>query len=713
MNISEILARELNVNQNRVEVVIKLIEEGNTIPFIARYRKEMTGSMNDEVLRNFNERYRYLVSLKERKETIIASLQEQNIDNPELFKAIDEVLVLSELEDLYRPYRPKKKTRASVAKAKGLEPLANFILEQRDFNKLNEYATTFIDAEKGVNDVLEALQGAKDIIAEFVSDNASFRKHIRNVNFSCGFIVTKKNEKKYDPTYDMYNDFKEMINKIVAHRILAINRGEKEDALKVNLLTPDEDHIKYMLNAIQKEPNEFTPILEDAILDAYKRLIKPSIDTEIRNDLTEIAENRSIGTFKSNLRELLLEAPVKNKVVLGFDPAFRTGCKLAIVDETGKVLYTGVIYPTPPQNKIEEARKTIKEIVSKYHVNLISLGNGTASRESEAFLRNMIKDGDITCDYIITNEAGASVYSASKLGAEEFPTFDVALRSAVSLARRVQDPLAELIKIDPKSIGVGQYQHDMNQKHLGEALEGVVEDCVNAVGVDLNNASPSLLSYVSGINSGLAKSIVAYRERNGRFITRDELKKVPKLGDKAFEQCAGFLRISNHYPLDNTAVHPESYPIALALLKELGLTNDDLNTDECKKRLESITDFDSLAARLNVGVPTLEDIVTELKKIGRDIRDLSKKAILRHDVIDIKDLKEGMILDGTVRNIMDFGAFVDIGVHQDGLVHISKIASRYIKHPLDVLHIGQIVRVKVIGIDVEKKKISLSMRDIA
>ena len=713
MNISEILARELNVNQNRVEVVIKLIEEGNTIPFIARYRKEMTGSMNDEVLRNFNERYRYLVSLKERKETIIASLQEQNIDNPELFKAIDEVLVLSELEDLYRPYRPKKKTRASVAKVKGLEPLANFILEQRDFNKLNEYATTFIDAEKGVNDVLEALQGAKDIIAEFVSDNASFRKHIRNVNFSCGFIVTKKNEKKYDPTYDMYNDFKEMINKIVAHRILAINRGEKEDALKVNLLTPDEDHIKYMLNAIQKEPNEFTPILEDAILDAYKRLIKPSIDTEIRNDLTEIAENRSIGTFKSNLRELLLEAPVKNKVVLGFDPAFRTGCKLAIVDETGKVLYTGVIYPTPPQNKIEEARKTIKEIVSKYHVNLISLGNGTASRESEAFLRNMIKDGDITCDYIITNEAGASVYSASKLGAEEFPTFDVALRSAVSLARRVQDPLAELIKIDPKSIGVGQYQHDMNQKHLGEALEGVVEDCVNAVGVDLNNASPSLLSYVSGINSGLAKSIVAYRERNGRFITRDELKKVPKLGDKAFEQCAGFLRISNHYPLDNTAVHPESYPIALALLKELGLTNDDLNTDECKKRLESITDFDSLAARLNVGVPTLEDIVTELKKIGRDIRDLSKKAILRHDVIDIKDLKEGMILDGTVRNIMDFGAFVDIGVHQDGLVHISKIASRYIKHPLDVLHIGQIVRVKVIGIDVEKKKISLSMRDIA
>ncbi len=712
MNLINILATELEIKPSRVEAVINLINEGNTIPFIARYRKEMTGSLSDEKLRQFDERYRYLVGLEERKKSIVNSLIEQNINDEQLFKAIDETLVMSELEDLYRPYKPKKKTRASIAKARGLEPLATFILNQEHYEKLNDYVNEFIDPKREVNSFEEALNGAKDIIAEMISDNASYRKHIRNVNFSCGLICTKKNDKNYSPIFEMYQDYQEPINKIVAHRILAINRGEKAEALKVTLSTPDDDNINYILNQLLKGENQFKTIIFEAASDAYKRLIKPSIDNEIRNDLTEIAENRSIVTFKSNLKELLLEPPVKNKVVLGFDPAYRTGCKLAIVDANGKVLYTGVIYPTPPQNKIEEAKKVIKEIVTKYKVDLISLGNGTASRESEAFLKKMIDDHEIDCDYIIANEAGASVYSASKLGTEEFPQFDVSLRSAVSLARRVQDPLAELIKIDPKSIGVGQYQHDMNQKHLGEALGGVVEDCVNMVGVDLNNASPSLLSYVSGINSGLAKSIVAYRENNGSFKARDELKKVPKLGDKAFEQCAGFLRISGHYPLDNTAVHPESYNIALELLKELELSLDDLNSEECKKRLESITDYEKLAAKLNIGVPTLKDIVSELTKIGRDPRDLNKKAILRHDVIDIKDLKEGMILEGTVRNIMDFGAFIDIGVHQDGLVHISKIASHYIKHPLEVLHIGQIVRVKVIGVDSANKKISLSIRDV-
>ena len=713
--IKQKLQEELDIELKHVENVINFLNEGCTIPFIARYRKEWTGSMSDEKLRVFNEKYTYFNNFYDRLDTILRTIEEQGKLTDEIRASLNNAKTLSELEDIYRPFKPKKATRASKAKEKGLEPLANYLLMQVNNGDFDDVVSSFINEEKGVNSKEEALQGAKDIIAEMISDEAKYRKFIRNNMMKTFNITTKRNPKGEDEReiFSMYYDFSESLSKIASHRILAINRGEKLNVLKVELTGEDDNNTNHIASKIIKKNSPFQDILLDTIQDAYKRLIKPSIDNEILADLTETSENTSIEVFKSNLKELLLEAPTKNKIILGFDPGIRTGCKIGIVDRLGKVLYTGVLYGTSEKEEIlkNEAKK-LAVLIARYHVDLISLGNGTGGRESERFIKKYLFEMFPECkiDYVITNEAGASVYSASKLGTQEFPNLDVSVRSAISLARRVQDPLAELVKIDPKSIGVGQYQHDMNQKHLGEALGGVVENCVNQVGVDVNSASPSLLTYVSGINSSIASNIVKYREENGEFKNRKDLLNVPKLGEKAYQQCAGFLRIQDHYPLDNTGIHPESYEVTLKLLKLINSDISEIGEDTLALKLATSKSVSVLAKELKVGEETLKDIIEELEKPGRDIRDINVKAELRNDVCDITDLKEGMILDGTVRNIIDFGAFIDIGVHQDGLVHISEISSKFIKHPLDELHIGQIVKVKVISVDVKKRRIGLSIK---
>lgn len=714
MEINKILAEEFNIKVEQVDAVISLLQEGNTIPFIARYRKEVTGSLDDELLRNLNDRYEYLLNLEDRRQTVIKSIEEQEKMTDELRQAILDAKTMTELEDLYRPYKPKKKTRAIIAKEKGLEPLAEYILKQEEITPLDEYASSFINEEKKVLTKEDALNGASDIIAEIVADEPDYRRHIRFLYTTFGKIITKENVPDEKGTYDMYKDYQEAISKIASHRILAINRGETQKALKVSLEVPDEDATRYIARKIIIPNSPFETFIKSAIEDGYKRLIKPSMDTEIRNDLTEKAEEASMIVFKENLRQLLLVAPMKNKIVMGFDPGYAHGCKIAIVDITGKVLDTTVVYPTPPRSQIESAKAILSKMILKYKIDLIAIGNGTASRESEVFIRDLLKELHVEhpVSFVIVNEAGASIYSASKLAAKEFPSYDVNLRSAVSIARRLQDPLAELVKITPESIGVGQYQHDMNQKRLKEVLGGVVENCVNTVGVNVNSASPSLLEYVSGISSSLAQAIVTYREEHGAYQERKDLLSVPKLGPKAFEQCAGFLRIPDGNPLDNTGVHPESYSVAMALLKTLGYTINDINSSEVRSALESLTDLSKLCDELNVGEPTLKDIIEELKKPGRDPRDAADGPILRSDVMAIEDLKEGMILKGTVRNIMDFGVFVDIGVHQDGLVHISELSSRFVKHPLEVVSVNDIVSVKVIGVDVKKGRISLSMKQV-
>lgn len=712
MEIREVLAQEFSLKQEQVDAVLSLLEEGNTIPFIARYRKEVTGSLDDEILRKFYDRYTYLLNLEDRRKTILKSIEEQGKLTDELKASIMEAKTLTELEDIYRPYKPKKKTRAIIAKEKGLEPLADYLLKQEETTPLMEYASTFIDVEKKVETVEDALQGARDIIAEIVADDADYRRYARFLFESFGKIVTKENVPDEKGIFDMYKDYQEAISKIASHRILAINRGENVKALKVTLEVPDEDIIRYIVRKVVKENSPFKEQLQMAIEDGYKRLIRPSLETEIRNALTEKAEEASLVVFKENLHQVLLVAPMKNKVVLGLDPGYAHGCKIAVIDGTGKVLDTTVVYPTPPRNQVDAAKNILSRLILKYKVDLIAIGNGTASRESELFVKNLIQElhPEHPISFVIVNEAGASIYSASKLAAKEFPDYDVNLRSAVSIARRLQDPLAELVKITPESIGVGQYQHDMNQKRLKEVLGGVVENCVNTVGVDLNSASPSLLEYVSGISSTLATSIVTYREENGAFKKRADLLKVPKLGPKAYEQCAGFLRVRDGNPLDNTGVHPESYEVATKLLQHLGYKVEDIQKPEVHDALENLHDIASLAVQLGVGEPTLKDMIEEMKKPGRDPRDEAEGPVLRSDVMSIEDLKEGMILKGTVRNIMDFGVFVDIGVHQDGLVHISELASRFVKHPLEVVSVNDIVSVKVIGVDVKKGRISLSMK---
>ena len=712
MEIREVLAQEFSLKQEQVDAVLSLLEEGNTIPFIARYRKEVTGSLDDEILRKFYDRYTYLLNLEDRRKTILKSIEEQGKLTDELKASIMEAKTLTELEDIYRPYKPKKKTRAIIAKEKGLEPLADYLLKQEETTPLMEYASTFIDVEKKVETVEDALQGARDIIAEIVADDADYRRYARFLFESFGKIVTKENVPDEKGIFDMYKDYQEAISKIASHRILAINRGENVKALKVTLEVPDEDIIRYIVRKVVKENSPFKEQLQMAIEDGYKRLIRPSLETEIRNALTEKAEEASLVVFKENLHQVLLVAPMKNKVVLGLDPGYAHGCKIAVIDGTGKVLDTTVVYPTPPRNQVDAAKSILSRLILKYKVDLIAIGNGTASRESELFVKNLIQElhPEHPISFVIVNEAGASIYSASKLAAKEFPDYDVNLRSAVSIARRLQDPLAELVKITPESIGVGQYQHDMNQKRLKEVLGDVVENCVNTVGVDLNSASPSLLEYVSGISSALATSIVSYREENGAFKKRADLLKVPKLGPKAYEQCAGFLRVRDGNPLDNTGVHPESYEVATKLLQHLGYKVEDIQKPEVHDALENLHDIASLASQLGVGEPTLKDMIEEMKKPGRDPRDEAEGPVLRSDVMSIEDLKEGMILKGTVRNIMDFGVFVDIGVHQDGLVHISELASRFVKHPLEVVNVNDIVSVKVIGVDVKKGRISLSMK---
>lgn len=711
MNINKILTEEFKLKQEQVDAVTTMLDNGDTIPFIARYRKEVTGSLDDETLRKLYDRREYLKNLNDRMETIINSINEQGKLTEELKSQIENVKTLTELEDLYRPYKPKKKTRAIIAKEKGLEPLANYLLKQIDDKNLLEYSKEFVNKEKGVNTYLEALQGAKDIIAEIISDEAEYRSYIRKIDYKEGLITSKEFKKEEKGVYDMYSDYQEALYRIAPHRILAMNRGEKQKYLKINIITPEEKIIDYLSKKIIKNNSPFKEILLEAIKDSYSRLISPSIENEIRNDLTTKAEEASMNVFKENLHQLLLQAPMKNKVVLGFDPGYAHGCKIAIIDRTGKVLDTTVIYPTEPRKEIEKSSLILSRLIKKYNVDLIALGNGTASRESEKFIRDLLSTLKLdNCQYVIVSESGASIYSASPLAKKEFPDFDVNLRSAVSIARRLQDPLAELVKITPESIGVGQYQHDMNQKRLKEVLGGVVENCVNTVGVDLNSASSSLLEYVSGISPTLANNIVSYRDNNGEFKSRNDLLKVNKLGPKAFEQCAGFLRIQGNNPLDNTSVHPESYPITLNLLKKLNISLNELGNEECINKLNNINNFSLLAKELNVGEPTLVDIIEELKKPGRDIRETAEESILRSDVIDIADLKEGMILKGTVRNIMDFGCFVDIGVHVDGLVHISELSNKYIKHPLDVVSVNQIVKVKVISVDVNKKRIGLSIK---
>ena len=704
MNINLTIAQELNVKEWQVEAAVKLIDEGNTIPFIARYRKPVTGELNDEQLRTLDERLKYLRNLEEKKETVLASIEEQGKLTDELKKKIMDAQTIVAVDDLYRPYRPKRRTRATDAKEKGLEPLANIIMLQITKNQITK---------EGVENVEQAIQGAKDIIAEMISDNAEYRNAIRKLVLKQGMIASEAKNKEEKTVYDNYYEYSESVAKIPGHRILAINRGEKEKILNVTVEMPEEAIINALVKTTIIRDNQNTSdIIKDAVQDSFKRLIQPAIEREIRNLLTEKAEDGAIKVFGQNLKQLLMQPPIIGKTVLGWDPAFRTGCKIAIVDPTGKVLYTTVIFPTAPQNKIEESKKIILGLIDKYNVDLISLGNGTASRESEAVIVDIIKEAKRKVQYIIVNEAGASVYSASKLATEEFPNFDVGQRSATSMARRLQDPLAELVKIEPKAIGVGQYQHDMNQKKLETTLSGVVEDCVNSVGVDLNTASAPLLQYVSGINKTLAKNIVEYREENGIFNSRKDLLKVAKLGPKAFEQCAGFLRIRDgKEPLDNTSVHPESYKAAKALLKLFDYSEKDIALG-IKDLQKKITDNKKVADEIGTDEITLMDIVKEIEKPGRDPRDEMPKPVLKSDVLDFDDLKEGMILKGTVRNVIDFGAFVDIGVHQDGLVHISELSDKYIKHPLEVVSVGDIVDVKVLSVDKSKKRIQLTMKNI-
>ena len=716
MDIIQVITQELKVEKWQVEAAVKLIDEGNTIPFISRYRKEATGSLNDEQLRALFERLTYLRNLEDKKNQVLKSIEDQGKLTEELKKQILDAQTLVVVEDLYRPYRPKRRTRATIAKEKGLEPLADIILLQMTDKPVEEEARAYVSEEKGVKNVAEALNGAKDIIAERISDEADYRIYIRNLTTKNGSISSTAKNAETQSVYEMYYEFEEPVRKLAGHRILALNRGEKEKFITVKVNAPEEDILRYLNKRVIKKDNpNTTPILKAVVEDSYKRLIAPAIEREIRSDLTEKAEDGAIHVFGKNLEQLLMQPPIVGQVVLGWDPAFRTGCKLAVVDPTGKVIGTTVIYPTAPTTpkKIQAAKDLLKKIIPKYHISLISLGNGTASRESEQFIVELLKEIPEKVQYVIVNEAGASVYSASKLATEEFPKFDVGQRSATSIARRLQDPLAELVKIDPQSIGVGQYQHDMNQKKLGEALGGVVEDCVNKVGVDLNTASAPLLSYISGISGTLAKNIVAYREENGKFENRKELLKVPKLGPKAFEQCAGFMRIQGGInPLDGTSVHPESYEAAGKLLEKQGFKPEDIAGGKLTGLSLTIKDYKKLAEELGIGEITLRDIVKELEKPARDPRDEMPKPILRTDVLDMKDLKEGMILKGTVRNVIDFGVFVDIGVHQDGLVHISQITDRFIKHPLEAVSVGDVVDVKVMSVDLQKKRIQLTMRGI-
>ena len=712
MDIMKKIAAELGVRTNQVEAAVKLIDEGCTIPFIARYRKEATGALNDEQLRDLYDRLVYLRNLEEKKQTVLASIEEQGKLTEELRSQILAAETQVAVDDLYRPYRPKRRTRATIAKEKGLEPLANILMLQMLKTPVLEEAAKYVDPEKEVATPEEALAGAKDILAEFISDNADYRKHIRELTMKKGSLVSAAKDPDAESVYEMYYDYNEPLAKAAGHRTLAINRGEKEKVLTVRIEAPVDDVIRYLeKQVITNTQAQTAQILREVIADAYDRLIAPAIEREVRNDLSEKAEDGAIKVFGKNLEQLLMQPPIKGQVVLGWDPAFRTGCKLAVVDETGKVLDTTVIYPTAPQNKVEEAKAVLKKLISKYHITLISLGNGTASRESEQIIVQLLKEIPVQVQYIIVNEAGASVYSASKLATEEFPNFDVGQRSATSMARRLQDPLAELVKIDPKSIGVGQYQHDMNQKKLSEALSGVVEDCVNRVGVDLNTASASLLEYISGISKAIAKNIVTYREENGAFTARSQLLKVAKLGPKAYEQSAGFMRISDgKNPLDATGVHPESYAATKALLEKMGYTLEDVKNRNVVGISKKIRDYKKLAEELEIGELTLRDIVKELEKPARDPRDDMPKPILRSDVLEMKDLTPGMILKGTVRNVIDFGAFVDIGVHQDGLVHISQMCDRYIKHPLEVVSVGDIIEVKVLSVDLKKQRIQLTMK---
>lgn len=726
MIISEELSKELNIKKSQAESVIRLIDEGNTIPFIARYRKEATGSLDDEVLRRFDERLKYLRNLEDKKNTVLESISSQGKLTPELEKSIAEAMTLVEVDDLYRPYKPKRRTRATIAREKGLEGLADTILAQEIEVPVEEVAMDYITAddddiedEKRVLSIEDAIEGAQDIIAEEISDNANFRSLIRELSFEDGKLVSQAKDSQSESVYDMYYDYSEDISKIASHRVLAINRGEKEKFLKIKISAPEEDILSYLARHVlinkgskptQPVYNEYTEeVIREAIADSYKRLIAPAIERELRSQLMEEAEDKSIKVFSKNLEQLLMQAPIINKVVLGWDPAFRTGCKLAVVDEYGKVLDTSLIFPTEPQNKIAEARSVVRDLIFKYDINLIAIGNGTASRESEQIVADIIKDLDV--QYVIVNEAGASVYSASKLATEEFPDYNVGERSAISIARRLQNPLAELVKIDPKSIGVGQYQHDMNQKKLSESLDHVVEKSVNEVGVDVNTASVSLMEHVSGISKSIAKNIVSYREENGRFSSRKELLKVKKLGPKAYEQCAGFMKVSDsENPLDNTTVHPESYEATEKLLKTLGYSIHDVGSIRESDLDLSDAQYEELSNQLEIGEITLRDIVKELKKPGRDPREEMPQPILRKDVLTMEDLEEGMVISGTVRNVVDFGAFVDIGVHQDGLVHISQLVeNRFVKHPLDIVSVGDIVDVKVLDVDVARHRIQLSM----
>ena len=721
------IAEELNIKANQVEATINLIDEGNTIPFIARYRKEVTGGLSDEVLRDLGERLAYLRNLEKRKEEVVKSIDEQGKLTDEILQNLAIAKTLAEVEDIYRPYKQKKKTRATVAKAKGLEPLADIIMEQTETTPIEEIAKEYINIDslsdedkqnkdKVVATVEDAIQGALDIIAEIISDSADFRKYIKKVCYREGTIVTKAANEEEKSNYEMYYDYSEIIRKIPSHRILAINRGEKEEFLKVKIDKPEEKIYWFIEKNIIKGETQFTEMLKATIQDSFKRLIEPSIDREIRSDLTEKAEEQAIKVFGKNAKQLLLGAPIKGKTVMGFDPAYRTGCKIAVIDDTGKVLDTDTVYPTEPQNDVEGAKKKLLKLIEKDEIDMIAIGNGTASRESEMFVAEMIKEAGRPVHYVIVSEAGASVYSASKLATEEYPDINVSIRGAISIARRLQDPLAELVKIDPKAIGVGQYQHDVNQKRLAESLTGVVEDSVNKVGVDVNTATPSLLSYVSGINSGIAKNIVKYRDENGKLKNRKQLLKVPKLGKVAFEQCAGFLRIMDgDNPLELTAVHPESYEATEKLLEKLGFVKEDLRDkeklNELRINLKSVN-IPSTAKELEIGEMTLSDIIEELCKPGRDPREDMPKPVLRSDVLKLEDLKEGMVLTGTVRNVIDFGAFVDIGVKYDGLVHISELSDKYVRNPSEVVSVGDVVKVRVINIDMDRKKVSLSMKGI-
>ena len=717
MDILQAITQELGVQKWQVEAAVKLIDEGNTFTFISRYRKEATGTLNDEQLRNLNERLTYLRNLEDKKNQVLSSIEDQGKLTEELKAQILAAQTLVVVEDLYRPYRPKRRTRATIAKEKGLEPLANIIMLQMTNKSIEEEAEAFVSEEKEVASVADAIAGAKDIIAEHISDEADYRIHIRDLTAKKGTISSVAKDPETQSVYEMYYEFEEPVKKLAGHRVLALNRGEKEKFLTIKIAAPEEDILRYLEKQVITRENPFTtPILKEVTEDSYKRLIAPAIEREIRSDLTEKAEDGAIKVFGKNLEQLLMQPPIAGQTVLGWDPAFRTGCKLAVVDPTGKVLDTTVVYPTAPTNekKIRAAKDTVEAMIKKYGISLISVGNGTASRESEQVIVDMLKEiPEAKVQYVITNEAGASVYSASKLATDEFPNFDVGQRSATSIARRVQDPLAELVKIDPKSIGVGQYQHDMNQKKLGEALTGVVEDSVNKVGVDLNTASASLLEYISGVSKAIAKNIVVYREENGRFTSRKDLLKVAKLGPKAFEQCAGFMRITGgSNPLDATSVHPESYEAASRLLEKLGYSAEDIAGGKLAGLSRQIRDYKKTADELEIGEITLRDIVKELEKPARDPRDEMPKPILRTDVLDIKDLKEGMILKGTVRNVIDFGAFVDIGVHQDGLVHISQMSEKFIKHPLEAVSVGDVVEVRVLGVDEKKNRISLSMKGL-